>query len=214
MATQKQLHSLVRDKIDAAKHETYTALPGKIVTYDPNTQTCTAKPMFKTGDLEMPPIYHVPVIFPAGGGAVMTFPVKSGDLCWLSFSMYPLDELISGTGDTVANNNSTMARPHDYNECVAYVGLGTTKANYQPDPTKVMIRYGKTKFTMDDQGQATLDGSLHITKKLTVDDTIVAKNEITGKDFVSSTLNVSFNQHRHHYFWTDPGGDADSETPS
>lgn len=200
MASPKQFSSNVVDKIDDALHGVHTGLPGKIIAYDAKTQSCTAQPMFQTGELPMPPIYHVPVIFPAGGGAVMTFPVKAGDKCWLAFSMYPIDEFIAGTGDTVANAN--MDRPHDLNECVAYVGLGTIQKNYHPDPDHVMIRFGKTKWQMDDQGTVTLTG------KLVVSDTI------TGKDFISSDLGVSFNQHKHHYFWTDPGGDADSETPS
>lgn len=206
MASPKQLHSLVHDKIEQAKHEMFTGMPGKIISYDPGTQTCTAQPIFQTGELPMPPIYYVPVIFPAGGGAVMTFPVKAGDRCWLAFSMYPIDEFVQGTGD--ANVANGMHRPHDINECVAYVGLGTTKKNYIPDPTRVMIRYGKTKLTLDDQGQAILEGDLHVTGKIVADDTV------EGKDFISSETGITFNEHKHHYFWTDGSGDSDTETPS
>lgn len=211
MATPKQLHSIIQDKIDASRHDLYTGLPAKIVFYDANTQSCTAQPLLQTGELPMPPVYQVPVIFPAGGGAVLSFPVKAGDRCWLAYSMYPIADLVSGNGDTASDN--PMARPHDMNECVAYVGMGTRQKNYQPDPSLVMLRFGQTKFTLDDAGNATLEGNLHITKKLTVEDTIEATNEITGKDFVSSELGVSFNNHQHHYYWTDDAGDADTERP-
>lgn len=206
MSSPKQLHSLINDKITQAKHGIYTGMPGKIISYDAPTQTCTAQPVFQTGEMPMPPIYRVPVIFPAGGGAVMTFPVKAGDLCWLAHSMYPIADFIAGSGDTVADNQ--MTRSHDISECVAYVGLGTSLQNYNPDPDKVMIRFGKTKMTMDDNENVVIEGNLHVTKK------IVAEDTIEGKDFISSELGVSFNQHKHHYFWTDPGGDADTETPS
>lgn len=206
-----KLSDVLMNSFDDHKHSLFTALPAKVVTYDPETQTCTAQPVFKTGVLQMPPVYHVPVIFPAGGGAVMSFPVKAGDRCWLSYSMYPIDEYVNGSGDTSVDTN--MSRSHDMSECVAFVGMGTIQSNYQPDPSKVMIRFGSTKLTMDDQGNAELTGNLNITKKLTVQDTIVATNNITGADFVSSTTGVSFNSHRHHYFWTDGAGDADTETP-
>lgn len=206
MASPKQLHSLINDKIAQAKTSIYTGMPGKIIAYDAATQSCTAQPIFQTGDMPMPPVYQVPVIFPAGGGAVMTFPVKPGDLCWLAHSMFPIGDFITGSGDTVADNN--MTRSHDISECVAYVGFGTLVNNYNPDPSKVMIRFGKTKLTMDDNENVVIEGNLHVTKKIVADDTV------EGKDFISSELGITFNQHRHHYFWTDPGGDADSDTPS
>lgn len=206
MASPKQLHSLINDKIEKAKHEMFTGVPAKIVAYNANTQTCTAQPVFQTGELPMPPIYNVPVIFPAGGGAVLSFPVKAGDRCWLAFSMYPIAEYVNGTGDTAVNNS--MDRPHDINECVAFVGMGTMQKNYVPDPTLVMLRFGKTKLTMDDNENVYIEGNLHVTKKIVADDTV------EGKDFISGETGLTFNNHKHHYFWTDPSGDADTEVPS
>lgn len=206
MAAPKQLHSLINDKIDKAKHEMFTGLPAKIISYDANSQSCTAQPVFQTGELPMPPIYNVPVIFPAGGGAVMSFPVKAGDRCWLAFSMYPISQFFDGSADSDTDN--PMESTHDYSECVAFVGLGTRLKNYVPDPTLVMIRFGKTKLTMDDAENVTIEGNLHVTKKIVADDTV------EGKDFISSETGITFNGHKHHYFWTDPSGDSDTETPS
>ncbi len=206
MSSPKQLHSLIYDKIEKAKHEMFTGMPAKIVAYDAKSQSCTAQPFFQTGELPMPPIYNVPVVFPAGGGAVMSFPVKAGDRCWLCFSMYPIDQFFNGTGDS--NTNNTMDSPHDYNECVAFVGLGTRLKNYVPDPTMVMIRFGKTKLTMDENENVFIEGNLHVSKKIIADDTM------EGKDFISSETGITFNGHKHHYFWTDPSGDADTEEPS
>lgn len=206
MSSPKQLHSLIYDKIEKAKHEMFTGMPAKIVAYDAKSQSCTAQPFFQTGELPMPPIYNVPVVFPAGGGAVMSFPVKAGDRCWLCFSMYPIDQFFNGTGDS--NTNNTMDSPHDYNECVAFVGLGTRLKNYVPDPTMVMIRFGKTKLTMDENENVFIEGNLHVSKK------IIANDTMEGKDFISSETGITFNGHKHHYFWTDPSGDADTEEPS
>jgi hypothetical protein len=71
-----------------------------------------------------------------------------------------------------------------------------------------MLRYGSTLLTFDNEGQATLTGKLHVTGE------IISDEKITGKDFESSTLGITFNNHGHHYFWTDGAGDSDTEPPS
>lgn len=185
---------------DELKHGLYTNLPGEIVEYDPKTQMAVVQPLITDSDnLRMPPVDRVPVIFPSGGGAVMSFPIKKGEKCWISYSMFPISEWLGTDGKQPIKKN--LSRSHHINECVAYVGLGTAKSNYQPHPDKVMVRNGKTMMTLDD------NGTVEITGKLIVSDTI------TGKDFISSAINVSFNNHVHHYYWTDPGGEADSQKP-
>ncbi|XAO54243.1 baseplate assembly protein [Yersinia phage vB_YenM_P778] len=197
MAVARRSNVLARQE-DEMKKSLYTTLPAKILAYDASTQTCTAQPLMQSNDLAMPAINNVPVIFPAGGGAVLSFPVKAGDRCILSFMMYPISDWVRSDGK--ANININQSRTHHISECVAHVGLCTMKTNYQPDTTRVMLRFGKTKLTLDD------DGNVEITGKLTVSE------EITGKDFISSTTGVTFNNHTHHYYWTDPSGDADTET--
>ncbi|AZV02133.1 hypothetical protein Arno162_93 [Pectobacterium phage Arno162] len=202
----KQLHGLIQSKIEKAKHELFTGMPAKVVSYDVSTQTCSAQPVFQTGELPMPPIAQVPVMWPCGGGAVLTFPLKKGDIIWLMFSMYPLAEFLMSDGKAAVSND--MSRPHDISECVAIAGMGTLSVNYKPDPDNVMLRYGSTLLTFDNEGQATLTGKLHVTGE------IVSDEKITGKDFESSTLGITFNNHGHHYFWTDGAGDSDTEPPS
>ena len=62
----------------------HTALPAKVVSFDPANQTVTLAIQIKmqladgTG-ADIPPLVDVPVSFPRGGGFAVTFPLKAGD---------------------------------------------------------------------------------------------------------------------------------------
>lgn len=78
--TQKNLSQQIR-----------VCIPGIIINYDYKTQTCTVQPAFQNeypdGTVQnMPPLYNVPVQHPAGGGAYIHVPLKSGDNCTIKFS--------------------------------------------------------------------------------------------------------------------------------
>lgn len=76
--------------------ELHTAMPAVVESYDPAKQTITARPALKRkysddSVVERPLIPNVPVAFPRGGGASLTFPLKKGDSVLLVFSMRSLD---------------------------------------------------------------------------------------------------------------------------
>lgn len=109
------------DVLDANARTTssriHTSLPGKVVAYNPATNTadiqiCVKAPFF---DLdggreydEMPTLPSVPIIWPRGGGFVMTLPIGPGDFVWLMFSELALAEWRS-TGQL---SEPTDARRH------------------------------------------------------------------------------------------------------
>lgn len=69
----------------------YTALPGLIVVYNPETKRATIQPALNTIFTDgitssLPILQDVPVIFPAGGGYTLTFPLKNGDPVLILFS--------------------------------------------------------------------------------------------------------------------------------
>lgn len=95
--------------------EVWTALPVKLVEYFPETQSCSLQPMIQGGIrnletkeiewVDMPVLLDCPVVFPGGGGYLLTFPLKEGDeglvilasRCidgwWLSGEISPQSEL-------------------------------------------------------------------------------------------------------------------------
>ena len=74
----------------------HTALPAKVVTFDPEKQTVTLAVQIKmqlangSGE-DIPPLVDVPVSFPRGGGFAVTFPLKAGDECIAIFSERCID---------------------------------------------------------------------------------------------------------------------------
>lgn len=203
--------TVLTNYLDDFKKELYTSIPAKIVAYNPETQQCSAQPLLYVDDLEMPTITGIPVIFPSGGGGVLTFPVKTGDKCWLSFSMLPLEQLATGDSNQAVSVNGK--RSHDISDCVAFVGFSSAKQNFKPDPDNVQLKFGSLSFTFQEDGKAILEGSLHVTKEITTDKTVYAKEGIYGENFYNHD-GLDFNSHQHHYYWTSSSGEDETQPPA
>lgn len=82
----------IKAALDGRQAEIWTTMPGFIVDYDADLQTCsvqigisiqlidplnTDEPMF----VNIPKLVDCPVVFPHGGGFTLTFPVQPGDEC-------------------------------------------------------------------------------------------------------------------------------------
>lgn len=91
---------MLRVAADAVRARIWTALPGIIVSFDPDRMTCSAQiatQMLQTNPdgsltwVTVAPLQDIPVIFPRGGGFSLTFPVAEGDECLLLFASRCLD---------------------------------------------------------------------------------------------------------------------------
>lgn len=94
--TTPTLEEVLRLAINEQLAELHTAIPAVVESYDAAKQTITARPSLKrkysdNSVIERPLIPNVPVAFPRGGGASMTFPLKKGDSVLLVFAMRSLD---------------------------------------------------------------------------------------------------------------------------
>lgn len=79
----------------------HTAMPAKVLSYDPLKQTCSVQPQIKRPLLaengenvyeELPNIDDVPVMFQRAGDFVFTFPIAKDDFVWIIFSEAPIGE--------------------------------------------------------------------------------------------------------------------------
>lgn len=77
-----------RDLITAARMDMHTAMPGIIQSFDPVHMTCTVQsairgaiitPNGRAEAADLPLLVDCPVVFPGGGGYVLTYPLKPGD---------------------------------------------------------------------------------------------------------------------------------------
>jgi len=97
---------------------------GRIVSYDITKRTASVQisVLRVLGDREVayPLLTDCPVMFPAGGGAILSFPIKPGDLCLVLFNDRDLDTWFAEGSDSVPNT----ARAHSLSDGIALVGLG------------------------------------------------------------------------------------------
>jgi len=113
---------------DARSEGMHTAMPAKVLSFNPLLQTVNVQPQIKralqdaNGDAEfeeLPTIDEVPVMFPRGGGFVHTFPLQAGDFVWLIFSETAIGEW--RTTGQVSEPQDT--RRHSMGYPVAYPGV-------------------------------------------------------------------------------------------
>ena len=104
---------------DALKRDFFSslhcALPGKIISFDRNTQTAEIQPAVKLGSLSYPPLSGVPVFMP------MPFAIRPGDACLVVFADIDIDAWLS-SGEA---EEPLSARRHSLSDGFVFVGFRT-----------------------------------------------------------------------------------------
>ena len=122
-ALRGRLDDAVGQYAQTERESLYTALPGRVVAFDAETQTATIQPLYKAKfngvATAMPELLEVPVVFPRGGGYAITFPIKPGDGVQLMFQSRNSDLWYNEGGEQEAFS----ARMHDLSDAVAIPGL-------------------------------------------------------------------------------------------
>lgn len=94
----QELVQRVQDTATDTVNTVHTALPAKIISFDPSTCRAAVLPTMKYKkpdgkSIDYPEVTGVPVVFPQGAGqkASISFPVKAGDECLLVLAEGALD---------------------------------------------------------------------------------------------------------------------------
>jgi hypothetical protein len=123
------LLDVLRAALAAGLGKVRTAIPAKVVSYDPTTQTITAQVTVRSRYIDPDtkevttyrpaPIANVPVVFLAGGGYAITWPLTVGDPVLLAVC----DRSIAEWKETGADDNAPAhPRRFDLTDAVAFVG--------------------------------------------------------------------------------------------
>ena len=141
-----------------------TAIPGRIITYDPETQKATVQPtiqrVLNSGDTITPqPISGVPVLFPSGNTGVMSFPIVPNDKVLLVFSQRSIDRWVFGKGEDPINPRDR--RKHDRADCVAIPGLYPYNRALGSYQTQTVIRHNAGENLTENPGEHSI--TLHPT---------------------------------------------------
>ena len=116
----------VNAAILADRLNSHNSTVGIVESFDSEKQTAVVRPVVKRyfrngGWKPLPKLLDVPVMFPRGGGFVLTFPVSKGDECVLWFADRAIDSWFSKGGV----QEPTTFRSHDMSDAYASVGISS-----------------------------------------------------------------------------------------
>lgn len=159
-----------------SKTNLHTAIPGLIETYEPETRRARVRIALRlvlTGDapgqdgetMERSPAVNVPVVFPAGGGLSMFFPLEPGDAVLVVFSERGLTDF--KTSFDLATPD--VGRFFNESDAIALAGFGPltltpasqTGATLQTEDgrtfveieaTRARLKHGDQQVDLDDAG--------------------------------------------------------------
>lgn len=118
----------VTSYIDADRALLNTAIPAKVLSYDPVKQSCVVIPLIKvlhtdetTGDFSQSPMEDVPVMFPGTSSSMFTFPIEVNSTVLLVFSQRSIDSWLFHDDTDLVNPEDF--RKHDIADAIAIPGL-------------------------------------------------------------------------------------------
>ncbi|BAS48419.1 hypothetical protein AANUM_1188 [Aggregatibacter actinomycetemcomitans NUM4039] len=173
----------------------HTALPAKVVSFDPAKQTVTLTVQIKMqladgSGADIPPLVDVPVSFPRGGGFAVTFPLQAGDEGIAIFS----ERCIDGWWHSGGASLPLDFRLHDLSDAMFIPGVcsvpkaingfftGGLSMQTLDGGTYIRIVNGsiKIKGNIEHEGNTKQKGELHSTGAISSDTDVKAAG-ISGK---------------------------------
>lgn len=125
---------IIRAAMEARIAELHTGLPAYVVTFYADKQQADVRPhLFRSvldDDgvprlIDPPLIRSVPVVFEAGGGWCLTYPLVRGDVVHLAFAERSLDKWSESAPTQWVDPLDT--RKHDLSDAIAFPGLRQTR---------------------------------------------------------------------------------------
>lgn len=195
-----------------------TGMPAIVMAVDEyeDKQFITVKPsisrLMETGQVisnDEIVIDDVPVVFPSGGGALLSFPLKVGDVVWLSFSQRNLEDWVysDGQGEVIPSDS----RHFSMTDAVAFPCIYSALSNLKPSGSNVELKWGDKLISMKPSGEIAVSnasgsytlkgdgnielrpaatvtvignvevqGTLHTTQNITCDTTITGTTDVVG----------------------------------
>ncbi|MBP6018804.1 MAG: hypothetical protein KA735_04880 [Burkholderiaceae bacterium] len=163
-----------------------TAMPGRVVSFDPGSQTAVVQPMIRmlkadgTG-VDLPPLGDVLVQFPESGGFAFTFPVEEGDEGLVVIA----DRCIDGWWQSGQPSDPMDFRLHDLSDGTFIPGINSLP-NVIPgfDMNAIVMRKfdGSAYFKIDKGGNIEGDGTHMLIKcPATFEKLVTYQDGIAGK---------------------------------
>ncbi len=232
MAAIQRMDAALNQWFARQARDIHTGLRAKVVEVDYSIPSATVQPLastnFDDGTVDAyPAVFDVPLSMPSAnsGKARLTLPVKPGDIVGLSFSERNESDANDLTTHGLFPGWSIIGVHSDGNAMVIdpnNVELWNDQVHFSLAPEGDFVLKGPVgTFTVDKDGKmsftngsATLtakpDGNIEMNgAKVTPDGNIVTARGVNLNDFYDW-----FTRHTHHYIWTDPSGESDTNVPN
>jgi phage baseplate assembly protein gpV len=174
----------VSDTVKRGIRGIHTAMPGKVLAFDPGKCVATVQPVmkFKKPDgktIDFPQITGVPVVFPQGAGqnATIAFPVKAGDGCLIVVAEQSLDYWQYGQEtdtDLAFDMTNAICVPGLFVQANAAVQAACAE-------NAVVIKVGGTVLKVGSDG-VTITGKLTVSGEVTGNGVALSTHIHTGDD--------------------------------
>ena len=189
----------IRTLLDQARMRIGTALPAAVETYNRATRRIKINPSIKVqvvkeGKMEevpRPSVTNVPVVFPGGGGYILTFPLESGDQVLRVATERGLSNFKRSFQE--ASPDGSVLSPRN---AVAIPGFGPLSITERGEGAVLQNVAGDVWIELHDDRVKIVKGS----QTVEIDDAGM-RADITGDVSVDATGNIS----------ADAGGDIDAE---
>ena len=155
MRNHNEFIQALMEAVDGKISGIHTAAPGKVISYEGGRASVQPSLKYKVEDgrvLDAPIIVDVPVYFPTGGNASITYPIKPGDDCCIVFSERSMDDWLKG-------GESEDPRKFDLTDGMCFVGMKPSRSHSND---AIEITHGNCKLRMPEGGPVTLNTDIVI----------------------------------------------------
>lgn len=154
---------IINNAIWSNLNNLHTALPGIVKAYDPTTNKATIQPAlnkaFLSGEMPMPILENVPIMFPGGTDFNITYPINVNDYVLLIFVERSIDLWLSVGGQVTPRD----PRKFDISDAIAIPGLQPFNSDFS--------ERNNEDFTINYAGSSIIigsDGAIQIKTSTTV----------------------------------------------
>ena len=135
----------IRIALDGKQAAMWTAIPAIVDTFDAERHTANVQPTIKGivrqqdgtfSELQMPLLLDCPVVFPAGGGVTLTFPIKPGDEVLVVFASRCIDSWWALGGV----QGQAELRMHDLSDGFVLPGVRSQPRKFSVSTTRAELR--------------------------------------------------------------------------
>ena len=133
-------------------------------------------------------IYSVPMVFPAGGGGMLSFPTAVGDDVLILITKRDIADWLESDGDYVSEPDTDR---FNLTDAIAIPSIYTSQTNLTPSATNVELKIRDMHLVLDDEETITLGNSTS-TLKITEDNDLTLSNENNKIEILNdNTINIS-----------------------